>query len=185
MSSTTAIAESNPLTFLTENPISSALSSLHASFRERRQALGLKNPGTVENLSREVLKDVFLNNHTFSGMRADLMKSFSMNPVFQISHAFTMGAQGLPPYTFAAVFGNDKVGLNPAHGWLAGTTDTATRAEKGMGYRRHSYKLSQSCCKWYLMLISHCRLSCKQVLIMMVKCRAGLTTDGFLVLFPR
>jgi mitochondrial import receptor subunit TOM40 len=104
-------AESNPLAFLTENPISAALGSLHASFRERRQALGLKNPGTVENVSREVLKDVFLNNHTFSGMRADLMKSFSVNPVFQISHAFTMGAQGMPPYTFAAVYGNDKVGI--------------------------------------------------------------------------
>ena len=113
MSSTPAAAESNPLAFVTENPVSSALSSLHASFRDRRQKLGLKNPGTVENVSREVLKDVFLNNHTFSGMRADLMKSFSVNPVFQISHAFTMGAQGLPPYTFAAVFGNDKVGSAP------------------------------------------------------------------------
>lgn len=41
-------------------------------------------------------------------MRADLMKSYSMNPVFQISHAFSMGAQGLPPYTLATVFGNDK-----------------------------------------------------------------------------
>ncbi|KAI5854928.1 eukaryotic porin/Tom40 [Tricharina praecox] len=106
MSST--MADSNPLAFLSDNPISAALGSLQGSFRERRQALGLKNPGTVENVSREVLKDVFLNNHTFSGMRADLMKSFSMNPVFQISHAFTMGAQGMPPYTFAAVFGNDK-----------------------------------------------------------------------------
>jgi len=103
--------ESKPLAFFTENPVSAALQSLNASFRERRQALGLKNPGTVENVSREVLKDVFLTNHTFSGMRADLMKSFSMNPVFQVSHAFTMGAQGLPPYTFAAVFGNEKVGL--------------------------------------------------------------------------
>ena len=105
------IADASPLAFLTENPVSAALGSLNASFRERRQALGLTNPGTVENVSREVLKDVFLNNHTFSGMRADLMKSFSMNPVFQISHAFTMGAQGLPPYTFAAMFGNDKVGF--------------------------------------------------------------------------
>jgi len=107
------MADSNSLAFLSDNPISIALASLQGSFRERRQALGLKNPGTVENVSREVLKDVFLNNHTFSGMRADLMKSFSMNPVFQISHAFTMGAQGIPPYTFAAVFGNNKVGDPP------------------------------------------------------------------------
>ncbi|KAI5803153.1 eukaryotic porin/Tom40 [Geopyxis carbonaria] len=100
--------DSTPLSFLTENPITAALASLNGSFQERRQALGLRNPGTVENVSREVSKDVFLNNHTFSGMRADMMKSFSMNPVFQLSHAFTMGAQGLPPYTFAAIFGNDK-----------------------------------------------------------------------------
>jgi len=105
------MADSNPLAFLSDKPIFAALGSLQGSFRERRQALGLKNPGTVENVSREVLKDVFLNHHTFSGMRADLMKSFSMNPLFQISHAFTMGAQGMPPYNFTAVFGNDKVGL--------------------------------------------------------------------------
>jgi mitochondrial import receptor subunit TOM40 len=107
--SMSSAVESSPLGFLSENPISAALASINASFRERRRALGLKNPGTVENISREVLKDVFLNNHTFSGMRADLMKSYSMNPVFQISHAFSMGAQGLPPYTLATVFGNDKV----------------------------------------------------------------------------
>lgn len=101
--------KASPIGFITENPLAQAVASLNASFQERRQALGLKNPGTIENISREVTKDVFLNNHIFSGMRADLMKSFSMNPVFQISHAFTMGAQGLPPYTFAAVFGTNKV----------------------------------------------------------------------------
>jgi mitochondrial import receptor subunit TOM40 len=106
-----SITDSNPLAFLTENPISAALGSLHASFRERRQALGLKNPGTVENLSREVLRDVFLTNHTFSGMRADLSKSFSANPLFQVSHAFSMGAPNMPPYQFNALFGNDKVGF--------------------------------------------------------------------------
>lgn len=102
--------KSSLFALISDNPVATALGSLNASFQERRQALGLTNPGTVENVSREVMKDVFLTNHTFSGMRADLMKSFSMNPVFQISHAFTMGAQGLPPYTFAAVFGNNKVG---------------------------------------------------------------------------
>lgn len=108
---TTSASDASPLSFLAGNPVVSALQSLNASFTERRAALGLRNPGTVENVSREVQKDVFLNNHTFSGMRADLMKSFSMNPVFQMSHAFTMGAQGLPPYTFAAIFGTDKVCL--------------------------------------------------------------------------
>ena len=34
-----------------------------------------------------------------------------MDPIFQTSHAFTMGAQGVPPYTFAAIFGTNKVRL--------------------------------------------------------------------------
>ena len=97
--------------FLTENPITSLLSSLSQSFYERRATLGLKNPGVVENVSREVQKDVFLNNYMFTGMRADFSKSFSMDPIFQTSHAFTMGAQGVPPYTFAAIFGTNKVRL--------------------------------------------------------------------------
>lgn len=95
--------------FVTENPIVSAITTLSETFHERRATLGLTNPGTIENISREVLKDVFLNNFLFSGMRADLSKSFSMDPIFQTSHAFAMGAQGIPPYTFAALFGNSKV----------------------------------------------------------------------------
>ncbi|CUS08621.1 unnamed protein product, partial [Tuber aestivum] len=97
--------------FLTENPITSLLSSLSQSFHERRATLGLTNPGTVENVSREVQKDVFLNNYMFTGMRADFSKSFSMDPIFQTSHAFAMGAQGIPPYTFAAIFGTNKAFL--------------------------------------------------------------------------
>lgn len=115
----TPVSEVSPLSFLAENPVSVALSSLNASFTERRAALGLRNPGTVENISREVQRDVFLNNHTFSGMRADLMKSFSMNPVFQLSHAFTMGAQGLPAYTLAAIYGTNKVGSTKPTALLA------------------------------------------------------------------
>ncbi|KAL7269157.1 translocase of outer mitochondrial membrane [Rhizina undulata] len=106
-----SLGESNLPSFLKDNPIASALASASSAFLERRAALGLTNPGTVENVSREVVKDVFLNNYTFSGMRADLTKSFSMNPLFQISHSFSMGAQGLPPYTFAAIFGNSKTFL--------------------------------------------------------------------------
>lgn len=69
----------------------------------------MSNPGTVENIAREVQRDVFLNNYTFSGLRADLTKPFSMAPLFQVSHAFSMGSQGLPPYTFAALFGTNKI----------------------------------------------------------------------------
>lgn len=101
----------SPLSFLAENPIVATLASFQRSFQEKRAALGLPNPGTVENVSREVMKDTFLTNHTFTGMRAELMKSFSMNPVFQMSHAFSMGSQSMSPYTFSAIYGTNKVCL--------------------------------------------------------------------------
>lgn len=71
--------------------------------------LGLSNPGTVENIAREVQKDVFLTNSMFTGLRAELTKPSSINPLFQVSHAFAMGSQGLPPYTFVALYGTSKV----------------------------------------------------------------------------
>ena len=101
--------EQEPLGFLFNNSIAAALADTYTSFSERREALGLSNPGTVENIAREVQRDVFLNNYTFSGLRADLTKAFSISPLFQVSHAFAMGSQGLPPYTFAALFGTNKV----------------------------------------------------------------------------
>ena len=91
----------------------SPFSQYWSAFAERRDALGLSNPGTVENVAREVQRDVFLNNHMFTGLRADLAKTFSASPMFQVAHAFSQGAQGLPPYTFIASFGTPKVGLNP------------------------------------------------------------------------
>ena len=101
----------SPLAFLYENPVVAALRETYVSFSDRREALGLSNPGNIENIAREVQKDVFLNNYTFTGLRADLTKAFSMTPLFQVSHAFAMGSQGLPPYTFAALYGTSKVSL--------------------------------------------------------------------------
>ncbi|KAI9826226.1 MAG: translocase of outer mitochondrial membrane [Sarea resinae] len=106
------VEEKQPaLGFVTDNAAVSALKDTYVSFSERREALGLSNPGTVENIAREVQKDVFLNNYTFTGLRADLTKAFSVAPLFQVSHAFSMGSQGLPPYTFAALYGTPKVFL--------------------------------------------------------------------------
>src|SRR4051812_396485 len=98
-----------PLGFLWNNSVAAALADTYTSFQSRREALGLSNPGTFENIAREVQRDVFLNNYSFSGLRADLTKAFSIAPLFQVSHAFSMGSQGLPPYTFAALFGTNKV----------------------------------------------------------------------------
>jgi mitochondrial import receptor subunit TOM40 len=95
--------------FLEENALISAIRRTYVSLSERRDALGLSNPGTVENIAREVQKDVFLNNYMFTGLRADLTKPFSVSPLFHVSHAFAMGSQGLPPYTFAALYGTPKV----------------------------------------------------------------------------
>lgn len=100
---------SSSLSFLSENAIAIAFRDAYTSFSDRREALGLPNPGTVEGIAREVQKDVLLNNYTFTGLRADLTKAFSASPLFQVSHAFSMGSQALPPYTFAALYGTSNV----------------------------------------------------------------------------
>ena len=107
--SSIALEKESPLDFLFTNPVGSALADTYLSFKERRAALGLSNPGTVDNIAREVQRDVFLTNYTFSGLRADLTKAISIAPLFQVSHALSTGTQGLPPYTFAALFGTSKV----------------------------------------------------------------------------
>lgn len=109
MSTSIALEKESPLGFFANNALTSALADTYTSFSERRAALGLTNPGTVDNIGREVQRDVLLTNYAFSGLRADLTKAFSYAPLFQVSHAFSMGSQGLPPYTFAALFGTSKV----------------------------------------------------------------------------
>ena len=94
---------------ISQNPLISTLRETYSSFTARRDALDLSNPGTVENIDREVKKNVFLTNYMFSGLRADLTKPFSMTPIFQVAHAFSMGSQGLPPYNLTAMYGTNKV----------------------------------------------------------------------------
>lgn len=96
--------------YLQSNAVARALRDAYTSFSERREALGLSNPGSVENIAREVQKDVFLTNSMFTGLRADLNRPLSVSPLFQYSHAFAMGSQGLPPYGFSAIYGTQGVG---------------------------------------------------------------------------
>lgn len=91
------------------NAIFDALFDTYQSFSDRRAALGLSNPGTVDGIAKEVQRDVFLTNQIFSGLRAELNKSFSILPLFQISHAFSSGSQMLSPYTFLALYGTNSV----------------------------------------------------------------------------
>lgn len=100
---------SNLLAPLYHNPISAALYDVTTAFQERRNALGLPYPGSVDGISREVTRDVFLNSSMFGGFRADFTKSFSAAPLFQTAHNFTMGAQGMPAYSFAGLYGSPQV----------------------------------------------------------------------------
>jgi mitochondrial import receptor subunit TOM40 len=95
--------------FVTENALFASLRDLYAGFSERRDALGLPNPGTVERVDSEVKRDVLLSGSMFTGLRADITKALGVSPMFQTSHAFSMGSQALPPYTFLATYGNPKV----------------------------------------------------------------------------
>jgi len=103
-----ASSTNSPLAFLRSNPVFVSLSDLYDAFQERRQKLGLSNPGLVENIAKEVQRDVLTTNLMFSGLRADLTKAFSLNPLFQVSHQFAMGER-LSPYTFAALYGTSKM----------------------------------------------------------------------------
>lgn len=55
-----------------------------------------------------------LTNFMFDGARADLSKSLSINPAFQISHSFNLGSQvAAPSYNFGAVFATNNVTCHP------------------------------------------------------------------------
>lgn len=97
-----------PSGFWSSNPIFSYLNNVYDNVHEHRRSLNLTNPGTIENLNKEVTRDVFLNQYFFTGLRADLNKAFSLNPAFQTSHTFSLGSQSIPPYAFSALYATDN-----------------------------------------------------------------------------
>lgn len=92
-------------------PLGNALDRLQAV----RERLNLPDPGKAEELGREV-KITHLTNYTFDGARADLSKTLSQSPAFQVTHSFAMGSQGNPmagpatagTYNFGAVYATQK-----------------------------------------------------------------------------
>lgn len=115
-------------------PIVSPITKALAGVQDIRNRLELSNPGTVEHLQREV-KGVHTTNFMFDGARADLTKALSINPIFQVTHAFSMGSQAAPSsYNFGAVFGDSKnflqaglddglnVTMRANRGWVPGHT---------------------------------------------------------------
>ncbi|KAG6909703.1 hypothetical protein DXG01_015904 [Tephrocybe rancida] len=92
------------------NPIS-PFTDAFDRFNQWRTDLGLPHPGTVENLHKEV-KATHLTNYIFDGARADLTKSLSANPLFQVTHSFALGSQTIPSsYNFGAIFANQSIFL--------------------------------------------------------------------------
>ncbi|KAJ7632633.1 eukaryotic porin-domain-containing protein [Roridomyces roridus] len=106
----TLIDPSPSLRYSYFTPIS-PLFNAYDRFSLWRADLGLPQPGTVENLQKEV-KSTHLTNFAFDGARADLTKSLSMSPLFQVTHSFALGSQTAPSsYNFGAIFGSTQVFL--------------------------------------------------------------------------
>ena len=89
------------------NPVFSYLNDVYITISEHRKSLGLTNPGSIENLNKEVSRDVFLSQYFFTGLRADLNKAFNMMPAFQTSHTLSLGSNLLPPYAFSALYATE------------------------------------------------------------------------------
>lgn len=69
---------------------------------------------TIDANHLKSLIGTLLTNFFFDGARADLTKALSISPIFQVTHAFSMGATSergpLPSsYNFGAVYGSDRV----------------------------------------------------------------------------
>lgn len=105
-----AEAKTGSLSFLTDNAITATVSDFYAAFSERRKALKLTNPGTVDNIAREIQKDVLCTSLMFQGLRADFQKVFSLAPLFRIQHGFQMGPNVPSPYNLMALYGTPRVG---------------------------------------------------------------------------
>lgn len=59
--------------------------------------------------------DTHLTNFFFDGARADLTKGLSMEPVFQVTHSFSLASQTSPSmYNFGAIFANANVRVFPS-----------------------------------------------------------------------
>jgi mitochondrial import receptor subunit TOM40 len=95
--------------YFTSNALVSRASLAISAFQDKRKALGLSNPGSLDNISKEVDRDVFLNNFSFTGLRADITKIFGVHPLFHISHQLSTGSQAQPPYAFSALYGSSNV----------------------------------------------------------------------------
>ena len=65
---------------------------------------------TGVSTDRRVHAATTLTNLMFDGGRADLSKTLSADPLFQVTHSFSLGSSQVPPsYNFASVYATDSV----------------------------------------------------------------------------
>ncbi|GAA5952381.1 hypothetical protein JCM3765_001955 [Sporobolomyces pararoseus] len=95
----------------------SPLTNLIDRIDQARDRLALPEPGKFEDLGREV-RLTHLSDYTFDGARADLSKTLSQVPAFQVTHSFALGSNGGPmggispgTYKFGAVYATSKTFL--------------------------------------------------------------------------
>jgi len=127
-------------------PLTNPLVNTYSKFESWKSGFGLYQPGTVENLTREIkrtsyspsgpdrcqshpwprplvytflLTETHLTNFLFDGARADLTKGLSLSPAFQVTHSFALASATQPPsYNFGAVFADNNVGRELVVGLL-------------------------------------------------------------------
>lgn len=123
--------------WLPDHPAFSPINRAIDRFAKWRQDLNLPDPGTYENVGREVKRAsspskrtdkvradtttdsravTHLNQYAFEGARAELAKSLSLNPAFNVTHSFTVGESGGPmgapnpgTYQLGALYATNKV----------------------------------------------------------------------------
>lgn len=92
------------------HPVAHPLVNTYTRFEAWKDSFGLYQPGTAENLTKEI-KQTHLTNFLFDGARADLTKGLSLNPAFQVTHSFSLASATAPPmYNFGAIYADNKVG---------------------------------------------------------------------------
>ncbi|KAK0521591.1 translocase of outer mitochondrial membrane [Tilletia horrida] len=80
------------------------------AFARARANLDLPYPGLPERINHEAMQ-TFTTNHLFDGVRFDLAKGASINPMFHVSHNFHLGASQAPmgTYSFSTMYGTDEI----------------------------------------------------------------------------
>ncbi|MBW0509568.1 hypothetical protein O181_049283 [Austropuccinia psidii MF-1] len=129
------------------SPLFSPICSLFSKLSQWRDHLDLPDPGTYEQVGREA-KAVHLTNYIFDGARAELSKALSLNPAFNVTHSFNMGAQagalgGISPgtYSFGGMYATNKI-------FAQGTIDNDATLMGRLNYRWGPKDISKLQLQW-------------------------------------